>query len=368
VAGADGGSPAETPEKGALVGGAQPHEPTWRAHGWLGRLLTTIEGGSLGGTMKFPSQNKLLYATSAISNGNFAECNNICLPKDLSILNRRGYASTKKGVPWVFTVRATVYPCGLDGSGYVSDYDTDVRTVVKFLGCQNTWVYKNAAVKLHHAFLSQLRKAGIKKSQRGAYSAEIRYGYDERDTTWSVPVDGVGDAFEGGTWDHTDFATEDDDDFGYSLCGAATTEESSINLSVQNLAYSYLVSRSTVPADSNLESGNIPTKWSIMNGMLDNSESYAVKDDIIEDVRDSQDNPPYDEMLAANVNNDAVEESELGRIVTTPSATQTQSVILDVPFGMMRVLASHQDPGNNSGVVDDLSIGLEVLAISPMQG
>jgi hypothetical protein len=319
--------------------------------------------------MKFPSQNKLLYTTGAISNGNFAETNNICLPKDLSLLNRRGYASTQKGVPWVFRVQATVYPCGLDGSGYVADYDTDVRTVVKFLGCHNTWVHKNAAVKLHHAYLSMLKKAGIKKSHRGAYSDEIRYGYDEQDTSWSVPVDGIGDAYAGGTWDHTDFATADDTDFGFTICGTATTEESALNIAHQNVAYSYLASRATVPADSNLESGSVPAKFSLMNDMLEDViTNYAVRDDIIEDVRDGQDNPPYDEFLVANVNNDVIEETELGRIVTTPSSTMTESTIIDVPFGMMRVLASHQDPGNNSGVQDDLVLGLEVLDIYPMQG
>lgn len=319
--------------------------------------------------MKFPSQNKLLYTTGAISNGNFAETNNICFPKDLSLLNRRGYASTQKGVPWVFRLQATVYPCGLDGSGYVADYDTDVRSVVKFLGAPNTWVYRNAAVKLHHAWNKQLRKAGVKRNQLGAYAGEIRYGYDEKDTSWSVPVNGLGAAYTGGTWDHTEMGTEDDADLGYTLLGTATTEDSAIALNAQNLAYSYLVSRGTVAADSNLETSATPALFSIMNDMLeDHTVDFAVKDNILTDVRDGQDNPPYDEIVPSDTGNDAFEESELGRIVTTPSSTVTESTIIDVPFGMMRVLASHQDPGNNSGVEDDLVLAFEVLDIYPMQG
>ncbi len=319
--------------------------------------------------VKFPSENKLLYATSAISNGTFTETNNICLPKDLSLTNRRGYASTHKGVPWVFKVAATVYPTGLDGSGYVADYDSDVRTTVKFLGCQNTWVYRNAAVKLHHAWAKQLRKAGIKKNQLGAYAKEIRYGYDEKDTSWSIPVNGVGAAFAGGTWDHTEMGSEDDPHLAFSLVGTATTEEAAIAVDHQNLAYSYLVSRGTVSADSNLETDAQPALFSIMNDMLmDASIDFSVRDNLLEDVRDGQDNPPYDEIVPSDTGNDAFEEVELGRIVTTPAGTQTQSAILDVPFGMMRVLACNRDPGDNSGIVDDLAISLEVLDIYPMQG
>ncbi len=163
--------------------------------------------------------------------------------------------------------------------------------------------------------------------------------------------------------------TEDDPDFGYTLLGPATTEESAIAIATQNLAYSYLVSRGTVSADSNLETDAQPALFSIMNDMLaDSTMDFTAKDNILEDVRDGQDNPPYDEIVPADTGNDAFEETELGRIVTTPAGTQTQSTILDVPFGMMRVLAANRDPGDNSGIVDDLAISLEVLDIYPMQG
>jgi hypothetical protein len=49
-------------------------------------------------------------------------------------------------------------------------------------------------------------------------------------------------------------------------------------------------------------------------------------------------------------------------------ATLPQTVVIDVPFGIFRVLGSHQDPGNNSGVTDDLCLGMEILSIYEMQG
>ena len=137
---------------------------------------------------KFPSQRKIMYAGATVSNGNFAETHTISLPKDLSILNRRGYASTtNKGVPLVFRVAATVYPTGLDGSGYTTSVSSDVRTTVKFLGCQNNWVMKNAAVKFHAAREKMFKKAGVKKAHRGAYAHEIRYGYDAAGDSFAAP-------------------------------------------------------------------------------------------------------------------------------------------------------------------------------------
>jgi hypothetical protein len=69
--------------------------------------------------MKFPTERKLTYATGAISNGNFARVGNVCIPKDLSIVNRRGYDMTTQAVvPLIYKVAVHWYPGGLDGSGY----------------------------------------------------------------------------------------------------------------------------------------------------------------------------------------------------------------------------------------------------------
>ncbi len=330
---------------------------------------------------KFPSQRKIMYAGGAVSNGNFAETHTLSLPKDLSILNRRGYASTtRKGVPLVYRVAATVYPTGLDGSGYTTSVSSDVRTTVKFLGCQNNWVMKNAAVKFHAAREKMFKKAGVKKAHRGAYSHEVRYGYDAYNDSFAAPVDGNGDAFAGGTWDLSQFTTEDDVEFYLTLVGQGQDESSAVSVNSLQIGFSYLSSRAKVPDDSNLESSAGPAKYSLLNDLLDDSDlQVTYKDDVVGTAQDEQDNPPYDIWAADDTNHDITEEVELGRLCLSPQGsmnsnaagvvgTGPQTTILDVPFGIMRVLMAHRDPGDNSGITDDLALGLEVLDIFEMQG
>ncbi len=309
-----------------------------------------------------------------MSNGSFAETHNICIPKDLSLTNFRGYASTtRKGVPLVFRVAATVYPSGIDGSGYTTSVSSDVRTTVKFLGCQNNWVTKNAAVKWQAARDAMLKAAGIRKGDLGAYAHEIRYEWDSVDTAYAVPVDGTGAALTGGTWDMTKFVNEADPEFGLKLIGTGNDEDAAINTSVINFAYSYLSSRQTVPSDSNLESAEAPAVNSILKQMflsgtgVDRAEQSYIETD----VKGQGDNPPYDLFATADTDHDITEPVELGRAVLLPQgsgASLPQTVILDVPFGIMEVQMAHRDPGDNSGITDDLALGLEVLDIFEMQG
>ncbi len=328
---------------------------------------------------KFPSERKLLYAGSAVSNGNFAETHIISLPKDLSILNRRGYASTtRKGVPLVYRVAATVYPTGLDGSGYTTSVSSDVRTTVKFQGAQNNWVAKNAAVKWHAAREKMFRDAGVKKSHRGAYSHEIRYAYAAANETLAGPVDGDGNAFNGGTWDITDLSSSGDNDWSLVLTGSGDDQESNEMSSVTNLQYShaYLVSRMNQEADTNLSAEEGPAKFSVLNSMLsgDSLATDAKHDDVVDEARNAQDNPPYEVLDISDngdVDHDVTEPVELGRIIMMPQgsgATLPQTTMLDVPFGIMRVLMAHRDPGDNSGITDDLALRLEVTDIFEMQG
>ncbi len=323
---------------------------------------------------KFPSQRKLMYEGAAISNGNFAQTHIISLPKDLSIVNRRGYASTtRKGVPLVFRVAATVYPAGLDGSGYVTNVSSDVKTTVKYLGCQNNWVSKNAAVKWHAARDALWKAAGIRRKDIGAWAKEVRYCYANDNETLSDPVDGVGNTFAGGTWDLTTFVTEDDSSFSLALTGDGTDEDASFNADELNFMFSYLSSRATVPSDSNLESSDVPATHSKLQQILNwkSTAGRAEQGYIQEDVDDHQDNPPYQVFGSGSTTHDVTEEVELGRVMLYPQGSGgslPMTTIIDIPFGIMRVLASHQDPGNNSGVVDDLALGLEVLDIFEMQG
>ena len=101
------------------------------------------------------------------------------------------------------------------------------------------------------------------------------------------------------------------------------------------------------------------------------SIELGTADDLINIGKNEQDNPPYDVFAAGDTNHDITEEVELGRMVMMPQgsgATLPQTQILDVPFGLMRVLMAHRDPGDNSGITDDLALGLEVLDIFEMQG
>ena len=319
-----------------------------------------------------------MYAGAAVSNGNFAETHTISVPKDLSILNRRGYASTtRKGVPLVYRVAATVYPSGLDGSGYTTSVSSDVRTTVKFLGCQNNWVMKNAAVKFHAARENSMREAGIKKKSRGAYAHEIRYSYDSAGDTLSAPVDGAGNAFTGGTWDYTTLAYGSDSGFSLQLVGNGDDEETDAFAGTSlSIGHSYLLSRVNQQADTNLESEEGPAQFSVLQRMLNMNPGVAAggTDDLVELARDQQDNPPYEVLDlsdSGDVQHDITEEVELGRSVLMPQgsgATLPMTTVLDVPFGVFRVLMAHRDPGDNSGIVDDLALGLEVLDIFEMQG
>ncbi len=326
--------------------------------------------------VKFPSQRKIMYAGATVSNGNFAQTHLVSLPKDLSILNRRGYASTtKKGVPLVFRVAATVYPSGIDGSGYTTTVGSDITTSIKFLGCQNNWVMRNAAIKWHAARDAMWKSVGIKRKHLGAYAKDgIRYNWNSNSTSWSDPVDGAGAAFAGGTWDVSNFSSYDDADFTLRLTGVGLDEDTDTAVSTgYNIGHSYLGSRATVPADSNVESSITPADESILVKLLDISATTSTsrRDDIVDDVQDGQDNPPYDEFVPSDVNHDITEPVELGRLNMFPQGaggSLPQTATLDIPFGIMEVQMAHRDPGDNSGITADLALGLEVLDIYPMQG
>lgn len=309
--------------------------------------------------------------------GSYAETHKICLPRDLSIVNRRGHdMTTRKGVPLIYRVAATVYPGGLDGSGYTTSASSDVRTTIKFLGAQNTWVSKNAAVKWHAAREKMFRDAGILKKDRGSYSHTLRYSYSSNGESYSAPVDGLGDAFTGGTWDTSDLSVESDADFGLILVGNGDDQETDdfSGTSLQ-FTHSYLISRANQQADTNLEVEEGPAKFSVLRKMLSTGiADEGVADDLVHEAKNAQDNPPYEVLDlsdSGDVSHDVTEEVELGRLVMMPQgsgATLPQTAVFDVPFGLFRVLMTNRDPGDNSGITDDLALGLEVLSIYEMQG
>ena len=324
---------------------------------------------------KFPSQRKMLYQTGTLSNDTYTLLTSggvsgqLNLPKDLSLLNRRGYASTtRKGVPLVYQCKVDFYLHDEDGQGPSTALDADLQATLKIDGVQNNWVTRNAAVKWHAARATMLKAAGITKRQLGAYAHEIRYNYDANDDTWLVPIDGDGDAFTGGTWDNTKFVTEADPEFSLMLVGAGTDEDAAVNTSVINFAYSYLSSRSNVPADSNLESTETPAVNSILR-QIDNLSAgvdRAEQSYIETDVKGQGDNPPYDEFASADTNHDITEPVELGRAIAG-FGNAYGSVIVDIPFGLANMRATVFDAADTAVTPSGL-VCVEVLDIYEMQG
>jgi hypothetical protein len=271
---------------------------------------------------KFPSQRKMLYQTGAIgtnytlltSGGVSGDLN---LPKDLSLMNRRGYASTtRKGVPLVYQCKVDFYLHDEDGNGPSTAMGSDLQGTLKIDGCQNNWVMRNAAVKFHAAREKMFARVGIRKSERGAYAHEIRYNYNASSDTWIVPIDGDGSPFTGGTWDVSTLTTEDDAAFQLRLVGPGVDESAAFNTTAITIGNSYLQSRAQVPDDSNLESSSTPALFSILQDMLDDSDmDHTLKDNIRAEAQDLGDNPPYDVFVPGDTNHDITEPVELGRAI-----------------------------------------------------
>jgi hypothetical protein len=322
---------------------------------------------------KMPSQNKLLYTTGATPNGGFANVGVVNLPKDLSIVNRRGYDHTdSKGVPYTFKVAVHWMPSGLDGTGYViASASADTRTTVKFLTVANNWVAKNAGISWHKARNASLKRAGVKMSHLGAYAKTIRYNWLSDSTTFLDPIDGAGAALAGGTWDTTTvFNGIDENGFRLKLIGAGDDEDVNVSTTDINALHSYLQSRATVLPDSNIEISDVPSGASLLLATRDGSDSDVDESQSVRlDVRGAQDNPPYDEFDGSELNNDITEPLEAGRLVMYPSSNSPiMTTVFEVPYGIFEVQLANRDPDDNSGVVDDFAFSVEVLDIYPMQG
>ena len=335
---------------------------------------------------KFPTQRKILYQTGNISDDNFVALasggvsGDLNLPKDLSLLNRRGYASTtRKGVPLVYQCKVDFYVHDELGNsphthadGSKNTLGTDAQVILTLDGCQNNWVMRNAAVKFHAAREKMFKDVGIKKGQRGAYSHEIRYNYDSNGDTWLVPIDGDGAAFTGGTWDQTVLHYSNDNAFTLKLVGDGDDEEADAFAgSVLQIGHSYLVSRSNLSADTNEETTEGPAKFSVLQKMLaplSGATAAGSEDDVIETARDDQDNPPYEVLdlsSSGDTGHDITEPVELGRAIAG-MGNAYGSMIVDIPFGLGKFNARVAQTAS----IDDLQglICVEVLDIYEMQG
>ncbi len=320
--------------------------------------------------LKFPSQSKLQYVSgSGISNDGWTAYGKLNLPKDLSLLNRRGYSSTdKKGIPYVFRCRFTLFPQDEDGFGYDVLPGIDFATTLKIDGCQNNWVMKNGAVKWHAARDAMWKKAGIKRRNLGTYAKlGVKYNYSGAGDTWLVPLDGDGDAFTGGDWDIDTFSDEQDATYQLKIVGVGVDEDSTTDNAALNVGYSYLMSRTPPPEDSNLETSEGPAEYSHLNRLLSETADYSARtDDIHDDVQALGDAPPYDNWTTEDINNDITESVELGRCVAGLGNSFGQ-VIVDIPFGICTLRATHYSQADDN-VTNDVSVAVEVLDIYPMQG
>ena len=147
---------------------------------------------------------KLLSYQHQVSDANYTS-GKINGARDLSALNRKGVTMTdKKGVPYLYRYAITCYPAivranpdeaGDSGTGILyGNHDAssqdDQIIQLSFLGAPNTWVTRNAGVKIHNARESFLKERGIKKKERGAYDHTIRYKLESSDN-YLDPVHGA---------------------------------------------------------------------------------------------------------------------------------------------------------------------------------
>ncbi len=319
---------------------------------------------------KFPSQNILWYETPSVGT-NTTAVGNVSLPKDLSLWNRRGYASTtRKGVPLVFRCRVDYYLQDTDGVGVSAAVGSDFASTLHIEGAQNNWVMRNAAVKFHAAREAMFKKAGIRKADRGAYSHEIRYNYDGAGESWLTSVDASGAAMTGGTWDPSSLSYGSDGGFQLGLVGNGDDEESNAFTGAYlQIGHSYLLSRVNQQADTNLQAEEGPAHHSVLKDMLSEGNIADNTDDVTATARGEQDNPPYEVLDlsdSGDVSHDITEPCLLGTALASLGSGYGSTVV-DVPFGILRMSARNHDAAGTS-VTTTGSVCITVLDVYEMQG
>ena len=323
-----------------------------------------------------------MYETGTLGDDAWVQAGYLNLPKDLSVVNRRGYASTtRKGVPLVYRVAITMSQHTLTGravardsagdSSVTEETDTetapaaDNSTLMKVLGCQNNWVMRNAAVKWHAAREEFFRRSDVTKAMRGAYAHEVRYNFDAASQSWLTSYDGDGATFTGGTWDVSTLADSQDSSYQLCLVGTGIDETAASGVSVLAIGDSYLKSRMTPNDDSNLEASVGPAKFSHLNDLLVSGDDSR-KDDTHTIAQGEADNMPYDVLDYTETAHDITEPVELGRLIAGPG-NAVSTVICDIPFGLAELNARHSGSQDQT-IIDPVAFGVEVLDIFEMQG
>ncbi len=306
---------------------------------------------------KMPTNKILNYKAGTISSQTWTNPGSLNLVRDLAAINRHNVTHTNsKGVPHVFRCAVTISPT-VDAESYnsVFDEDTNLVQVASFSAIPNTWVARNAGVKMHAARENMFKQQGVLKKERGSYSHTIRYTISSDPDTFLTPQYGAGAGgdYTGGTWDYT--ALEQDD-----------TQESHIQLvTADGLLSMYLDSRKQIRADSNEDSDSInqPTDDSLIRRLLSPTLGISARDDEITALaRDEQDNPPYQ----LDNDGDATKLVEVARLFIGPEAGLTATAIVDLPYGMleMQALNAYKDAGQN--LTEGFDVRIEVLGIYEM--
>jgi len=306
-------------------------------------------------------EGTLNYNSGSVGTSNTPlEAVNIC--RDLGAINRKAiHQTTPKGIPLVYHCRLTMYrtPDGVDPDG---------MTELIAITTPTNWVYRNAAVKLHAAREKMFRKNGITKSLRGRYDSTIKYGWDLTVSSQFLPPL----AYQGNTstsvwdeagseeWELSQLAVSTDTDLKVLLCGAAhPDEEAAISANYFNLGTAYLNSRKPVPYDDGTDS-DTPAAYSIIRDMFMDYQA-ATDDEVLVIAETTQDHPPYD---ADDVDGPFTMCVERGRCITGQQSASISSMMIDVPFGLLK-LHAQRHLYDGSGTFD---FRIDVLGVSEMQG
>lgn len=316
-----------------------------------------------------PHSPILNYTSDAISSAAQSAAGKLNLCRDLSATNRQHWPqTTSKGVPLVYTVALTFSPQtadGSDASAYLEVFTGDANMLqrVQVNTAPNNWVMRNGSVKTHAAREMMFRKTGIRKKDRGAYSKTIHYTWSAGVDTFLTPKDGDGNAYTGGSWEYSKLIFGDDSDGSYiKLMGTHATEESATSFSTLSLPQMYLSSRNQVEADTNTDVADQPAAFSVLRELLMSGGVVSLQDEITDEARDIQDEPPYD--LAED--GDWTEPVNSAVVFLGVSSGLQQTVIVDVPFGMLELKGQNcfLDAGWNA--TNPVEIRAEVIAVRPM--
>lgn len=281
----------------------------------------------------------------------------INLARDLSAANRKGFEqTTRKGVPLVYHCKLTVY----------RNMTTDRPNTLLTAGpvtCQQNWVTRNAAVKLHAAREAMFRNAGIRKGDRGRYDKTIRYAWNAHDQTWELPIfaDGSATYTDVGEWDLSKIAIDQDTALVPTVMGAVFDETAASTGDSFNVQNAYLNSRRKILEDD-LDAGDGAADHSIIRSMFNVEDATDDELQVIAD--DNQDKPPYDH----DGDNGTFTSAAVGELAVCGNHGSPKDVVhFDAPFGLAAILflKTGDSAGNLSA---DVAFQIEVLGISEMQG